>query len=69
MDTCSQVRTALQSRRGDWPALCEATGLSYWWVTKFAQGRIREPGLSKIEKLQAYFAKHPLPPANDSEAA
>lgn len=69
MDTSSQMRASLQSRRGDWPTLCKATGLSYWWVTKFAQGRIREPGLSKIERLQRYIADNPLPAAADAQQA
>lgn len=60
MDTLTQVRTALKSRRGEWPTLCNATGLSYWWLTKFAQGRIRDPGLSKIERLQDYIAANPV---------
>lgn len=68
MDTASQIRASLQSRRGDWPALCRATGLSYWWLTKFAQGRIREPGLSKIERLQRYIADNPREAA-DAEAS
>lgn len=63
------MRASLQSRRGDWPTLCKATGLSYWWVTKFAQGRIREPGLSKIERLQRYIAENPLPMASSQQGA
>lgn len=59
MGTITQIRTELHARKGDWPVLCKATGLSYWWLTKFAQGHIREPGLSKIERLQAYFIAHP----------
>lgn len=68
MDTLTQIRNELQPRRGDWPAICTATGLSYWWLTKLAQGRIREPGLSKIERLQGYFAEHPRPDAGNDEA-
>ncbi len=60
MDTIQTVRTELQRRKGDWPTLCKTAGLSYWWLTKFVQGRIREPGLSKIERLQAYIAANPL---------
>ena len=56
MDTLTQVRTDLHARKGDWPAICLATGLSYWWLIKFAQGRIREPGLTKVERLQNYLA-------------
>lgn len=70
MDTIARIREALQCRRGDWPLICAKTGLSYWWLTKFAQGRIREPGLSKIERLQAYIAANPLPPsASDMQEA
>lgn len=69
MDTATRIRSSLQARRGDWPTICEQTGLSYWWLTKFAQGRIREPGLSKIERLQAYLAPAPdEPPAPAQEA-
>jgi hypothetical protein len=59
VDTITRIREALQSRRGDWPTICGRTGLSYWWLTKFAQGRIAEPGLSKIERLQADLAANP----------
>lgn len=69
MSTITQVRASLQSRKGDWPAICAATGLSYWWLTKFAQGRIREPGLSKIERLQSYISAHPLGTQPASEVA
>ncbi len=69
MSTVTQIRASLQSRKGDWPAICTATGLSYWWLTKFAQGRIREPGLSKIERLQGYISAHPLDEQPASEVA
>lgn len=49
--------------------MCTATGLSYWWLTKFAQGRIREPGLSKVERLESYIAAHPLPPAANDDTS
>jgi hypothetical protein len=40
--------------------MCRQTGLSYGWVTKFAQGKISEPGLRKVEALQRYIAANPL---------
>ena len=51
--------TELRARRGDWPAICQATGLSYWWLIKFGQGRIREPGILKIQRLADHFAATP----------
>lgn len=53
------VSTELHARKGDWPQICTATGLSYWWITKFAQGRIKNPGIKKIQSLADYFATSP----------
>lgn len=53
------VRTELVARKGDWPAICEKTGLSYWWLIKFAQGRIGNPGVLKLEMLQTHFDANP----------
>ncbi len=52
MDTVNNIRTRLKARRGAWPGICQTTGLSYWWVTKFAQCRIADPGSSKLERLR-----------------
>lgn len=55
MDTVQLLRAELRHRRGRWREICASTGLSYWWLIKFAQGRIGEPGLSKVELLQAFI--------------
>lgn len=69
MDTVTEIRAALARRKGEWPTLCQRTGLSYWWLTKLAQGRIAEPGLGKIERLQKYFLANPEPAAEAVEPA
>ncbi len=61
MSLVSTVRTELVARKGDWPTICGQTGLSYWWVTKFAQGRIDNPGVLKLERLQEHFESNPRP--------
>lgn len=53
MSTVAAIQKRLQDRRGEWPAIAAAAGLSYWWVMKVGQGKIAEPGLGKIEKLAA----------------
>lgn len=63
MDTIADLREQLAKRRGEWRQLCAEAELSYWWLTKFAQGRIAEPGLGKIERLQRFIQSNPLPPA------
>ena len=58
-NTIQSARIELTARKGEWPTICRATGLTYWWVTKFAQGKIVEPGVTRIEKLLTYFSDHP----------
>jgi transcriptional regulator with XRE-family HTH domain len=39
------------------PALARATGLSYNYLSRLAQGLIKEPGASKIDVLRDYFER------------
>lgn len=59
MSLITSVRTELAARKGDWPDICKHTGVSYSWLTKFAQGRNDNPGVKTLEKLQVYFKKSP----------
>ena len=58
-DLLTPTLTELAARRGQWPALCRATGLDYDWMTKLAQGRITDPGVRKIQRLADHFAANP----------
>lgn len=69
MDTITSLKASLEARKGDWPSMCKATGLSYHWLTKVAQGKISEPGLRKVEVLQRYIAENPLPQPEGQGAA
>lgn len=69
MSLITTVRTELIARKGEWPGICAKTGLSYWWLTKVAQGRIRSPGVVKLEALQAHFSVTPRPSTPSSEAS
>ena len=53
--TIEQIKAALDSRRGTWRQVCEDTGLDYSWLTKFAQGQIKNPGYRKIQTLAGYL--------------
>lgn len=59
MSLINTTRSELMARKGDWPEICQRTGLSYWWLIKFAQGRIDDPGVLKLEKLQEHFDANP----------
>jgi hypothetical protein len=69
MSLVTTIRSELVARKGEWPTVCRQTNLSYWWLTKFAQGRIENPGIRKLETLQAHFDAHPRLQSHESEAA
>lgn len=50
------VLEELQARKGQWPALARQAGVDYSWLTKLAQGRIRDPGVVKIQRLADVMA-------------
>jgi len=54
-DLLEFVRRRLESSKGTWPAIAEATGVPYDTITKIAQGTIEDPGVSKVQKLANYF--------------
>lgn len=55
------VLALLNSRRGEWKAVAEASGVSYSWLSKFANGHIGNPGLATLKKLQAALQTPALP--------
>lgn len=54
-DLLKQTLSLLAERKGQWPAICRATGLDYDWLTKLAQGRISDPGVRKIQQLHDHL--------------
>jgi hypothetical protein len=55
MSIITSIRAELLARKGTWRDICNDTHLSYWWLTKFAQGRISNPGATNLEVLKIYF--------------
>lgn len=51
----SQAIRRLQAVKGSWGTVAEATGVSYSWLCKFAQGRIPNPSVRRIEHILWYF--------------
>lgn len=52
----SRVRALLASRKGDWQAVADASGVSYSWLSKFFNGHIDNPGYATLSKLDAYLS-------------
>jgi transcriptional regulator with XRE-family HTH domain len=49
------VRSELESAKGNWPDVAEATGISKRTIEKIASGEISDPGIHKMERLARYF--------------
>ncbi len=52
-----KVRRFLVARRSEWGELAVLADVSYSWVLKFVDGKIPNPGIRTLEKLQAALAK------------
>jgi transcriptional regulator with XRE-family HTH domain len=51
----SQVKALLVRRRGDWAEIAAGSGVSYSWLSKFANGHIPNPGFATLCKLHDYL--------------
>jgi len=51
----AEVKALLDSRRGDWLEIAAGSQVSYSWLSKFANGRIPNPGIVTLRKLHAYL--------------
>ena len=47
-----ELKAALDARKGDWPAVAHDAGVSYSWLTKYAAGKIGNPGYATLVKLR-----------------
>lgn len=52
-----QVKLLLEQRRGDWHGIATGSNVSYSWLSKFANGRIPNPGLVTLRELHQYLTK------------
>lgn len=51
----SEVRTMLESRRGDWQAISTGAQVSHSWLSKFVNGHIPNPGYATLKRLHEYL--------------
>ena len=47
-----RARERLQSRKGQYRAICALSGLGYSWLSKFSIGIISDPGVNRLLKLE-----------------
>lgn len=46
-----ETRSRLHVFHGQYPSISRDAGLSYSWLTKFAQGHVRNPTMRNLETL------------------
>lgn len=51
------VLRLLQARKGEWQAVAASSGVSYSWLSKFANGHIDNPGFGTLTKLHDALTK------------
>lgn len=47
------IRKRLAASKGDWTGIALRAGVSHSWMSKFMNGRIHNPGIRTLEKLDA----------------
>ena len=50
------VLRLLEAKKGEWLSVAKAAGISYSWLSKFANGHIPNPGYATLTKLHAVLA-------------
>lgn len=60
------VLAELEAAKGGWPEIAGATHISLRTIQKIASGEIADPGVTKIEKLAAYFRRNSRKPVSQA---
>jgi len=56
-----QMKTRMNAVKGQWPAICAQAGVEYVWLFKVMQGRIKDPGVARVERVMAALDRHAQP--------
>lgn len=49
----TEVRAALERRRGDWKVIAERAKVSHSWISQFVRQKIPNPGYATLCRLHA----------------
>jgi hypothetical protein len=50
-----EVREQLRARKGDYMKIANETGVSYFWILRFARGTSKNPNIQNVSALDVYF--------------
>lgn len=54
MNYTEQAKEFLISVKGSWPSVAAESGVQHQFICRFMDGRIKDPRVSKIEKILCY---------------
>lgn len=57
-----EVRRLIDLHRGQWKAVETMTGISHSWISKFARGKITNPGYATLKRLHMLLNDRPVMP-------
>lgn len=57
-----QMKTRLSAVKGKWPAIAREADVDYVWLFKVMQGRIKDPGVARVERVIAALDRLGLQP-------
>ena len=60
-DLCQEIRQLLALHRGQWHLIADVTEVSHSWLSKFARGKITNPGYATLKRLHACLRDRPVP--------
>ncbi len=66
------VMAGLEATRGEWRTVAEGSGIPLQTINKIGYRIVKDPGVSRVEKLAKYFRENPPPkqtPAKKQTAA
>lgn len=50
-----EMKELIAEKKGDWIFIANQAGVSYSWLTKAMQGRLRNPGVHTVEAVIDYM--------------
>ena len=50
-----EILQSLRQHKGSYRQISDATGLDYDWLHQVSSGRIKDPGIKKMEQLKSHL--------------
>lgn len=55
-DLIERTQAMLKDRDESLKKISERAGVNYWWLAKFTQGKFKDSGATKVQKVHDYLS-------------